>query len=530
MADIGDFEEFADGCSCGDPLGHHRDCIVGRPKFNGRPTALPSEETLRYRQSILQGVDPQSGKTLGRQGWQSAVEEAETAALREAWLAALGALRNTDSRFQGRSPGMWAGVGRMASRSRSADVTQWNKTLLASVRRREVLSGSDLARIRVDAASRHLTEDWESNGYMLPRSLVTDLFRIDDSSMAFQMPVRVANVLVGGLTFRKCVARWLHIASVVYPPCGATTAVAGVPSVMVVARSHPGAPRERPPTRFVRLPDSATFPNERERTAAELLRGPADALDGVVHWPADRMVAGSWAPLCVESAELAELAGRIRAGRVFGVELLGAAASAGHASPPPRPRRHFAWIDDPPSQRTLRASVAVREWSAAVLRGLKPLVDGATKSMLLVGASVRSSGQIAAVTLPVAGIGERWIPVNHRSAAEPLRIAWEKSMGVWFNSTLGILSILASGNDPADPQLTGEDVRWLPVPLFSNPQAKALAQVHDAHCTTPMLGIAEAAHDPVRLALDEAVRRVLGCDTREVSAARRLLAAEPLLN
>ena len=101
MADIGDFEEFADGCSCGDPLGHHRDCIVGRPKFNGRPTALPSEETLRCRQSILQGVDPQSGKTLGRQGWLSAVEEAETAALRRAWLAALGALRNTDCRFQG---------------------------------------------------------------------------------------------------------------------------------------------------------------------------------------------------------------------------------------------------------------------------------------------------------------------------------------------------------------------------------------------------------------------------------------------
>ena len=63
MADIGDFEEFADGCGCGDPLGHHRDCIVGRP-FNGRPTALFVAVNRSCRESIPKGP-------LGRQGWLS---------------------------------------------------------------------------------------------------------------------------------------------------------------------------------------------------------------------------------------------------------------------------------------------------------------------------------------------------------------------------------------------------------------------------------------------------------------------------
>ena len=534
MLDIGDFGEFTDGCGCGDPLGHDPDCIVARARFNGRPTALPSEETLSYRRSILQGVDPHSGEPLGRQGWKTAVEETETSAFRGTWLAGLGALSNEDSWLQGRSPGVYAGIGRMAARSRSADRTQWNRTLLASVRDREVLSDSDLARIRADTASRELTETWESHGHMLPRSLVTDLIRIDDSSLAFRLPVDVEEMTYASLAFRKWVARWLHIAWVAYPNRGDVPAVAGVPNVLVVAQAHPGAPMDRPPTRFVRLLDSAVG-GEGKHTAAQLLRGPADAFDSdVVHWPAERIVAGSWPPLCVESAELADLAGRIRIGRVFKVELLGAAANAGHVSPAPPPPRHVAWIDDPPGERTLRASVAVRERSARILRDLNALVDGSTKSTLLVAESVRSATQIAAVTLPVAGIGKRWIPVSYRRtyprADTPLPIAWEKSMAVWFNSTLGILSLLSSGSDPADPHRTDDDIRWMPVPVFSTLQAESLAQVHDAHCSTALLGIAEADRDPVRLALDEAVCRVLGGDAAEVSAARCLLAVEPLLS
>ena len=534
MADIGDFGEFMDGCGCGDPLGHDPDCIVARARFNGRPTALPSEETLSYRRSILQGVDPHIGEPLGRQGWITAVEETETSAFRGTWLAGLGALRNEDSWLQGRSPGVYSGIGHMAARSRSADRTQWNKTLLASVRDREVLSDYDLARIRAEAISRVLTKNWETRGYMHPRRLVTDLVRIDDSSLALRLRSDIADMTYERLAFRKWIARWLHLAWVAYPNRGDALAAAGMPSVMVAAQARPGAAMERPPTRFVRLRDSAMLSIGADHAATELLVGTADSVEGdVVHWPAERMVAGSWPPLCVESAELADLAGRIRTGRVFKVEFLGAAANAGHVSHGPPPPPHVAWTGDPPGERTLSASVAVRERSARVLRNLDSLVRS-PKSTLLVAESVRSATQIAAVTLPVAGIGKRWIPVNYRRTAPradtPLPIAWEKSMAVWFNSTLGILSLLSSGSDPADPHRTDDDIRWMPVPVFSTLQAESLAQVHDAHCATALLGIAEADQDTVRLALDEAVCRVLGGDAAEVSEARRLLAVEPALS
>ena len=169
---------------------------------------------------------------------------------------------------------------------------------------------------------------------------------------------------------------------------------------------------------------------------------------------------------------------------------------------------------------TLRATVAVRERSARILRGLDSLAEGSTKSTLLVAESLCSSCHIAAVTLPVSGIGKRWKPVIRRRAAEPLRIDWEKSMAVWFNSTLGVLSLLASGCDSVDPHFTDENARWMPVPVLSTRQTETLAQVHDAHCSTALLRIAEADHDPVRLALDEAVCRVLGCDATEVSASQ----------
>ena len=543
VLDIGDFAEFVDGCSCGDPLDHDPDCSVIRPKINNKSVGRPSDETLSYRRSILQGVDLHTGKPLGRQGWITAVEEAETAAFRRTWLAGLTALRNKDCWLRGKSPGVYGGMGAAANRLRSAECTQWIKTLLASVRDREVLSDHDLARIRADTAFHELTESWDSNGFELPMTGAFDLIRIDDSTLAFRAPVEIEAMTYQCLTFRKWIARWLHITWVAYPHYRDVPTVAGVPIILIVVQAHASTPTERPPTRFVQLPESAVN-DEVKHTVAHRLQETTNAFEShEVYWPAERMVAGLWMPLCVKSTELDDFAGQIRTGGAFEMELLGSLAQIGNDSPEPQsiwtsnrqnrstsPPRHFAWTNDPSGERKLRASVAVRERSAKILRGLDSLTEGSTKSTLLVAESLCSSSHITAVTLPVSGIGKRWKPVIHRRAAESLRIAWDKSMAVWFNSTLGVLSLLASGGDPADPYLTDESARWMPVPVFSTRQTETLAQVHDAHCSTALLRIAEADHDPVRLALDEAVCRALGCDATEVSQARRLLAAEPLFN
>ena len=303
MTDIGNFEEFTDGCNCGDPLGHHPDCIVGQAKFNGRPTALPSDETLSYRRSILQGADPDSGEPLGRPGWIDAVEEAETAALRQTWFAGLGALHDVYVRFQGSFTGAYAQIGWKDSRCRAADRTQWNKTLLATVRQQEALSGADLAQIRAGAIARLLTTRWETRGHMHPRRLVTDVVRIDDSSLVLRLRPHAADMTYESLAFRRWIACWLHFAWVASPNRRDALAAAAMPDVLVAAQAHPGEPMERPPTRFVRLRHSAMLNIGTDHAAAELSAGTAAFLEGnVVHWPVGRMVAGSWPPLCVERA------------------------------------------------------------------------------------------------------------------------------------------------------------------------------------------------------------------------------------
>ena len=527
MADIGDFGEFTDGCSCGDPVAHDPDCIVSQAKFNGKPTALPDHETLSTRRSILQGMDPYSGAPLNRAGWIHAVKEAETAALRKIWDAGVRALHNVHSGFQGSGGSggdMWKMIASRKVRCEAADRTQWTKTLMAAVRRQEALSGADLAWIRSDVVACELNWSWHT----------MDLVRIDNSSLALRLDLDVATMGSESLAYRKLIARWLHLACVAYPHRGDAQAVAGRPSVLVVAQARPGALTEPLPTRFIRLRDTAMLDIETGRAAMELLAGGVDFPEGdVLHWPAELMVAGSWPPLSVESGKLACLAERIRTGSVLKVEPLGSAAFVGrvHHGPPP-PERAVS-THPPPGGRMLRAAVRVREPSPK-FRNLNGLIDGSPKSTLLVAASVRSAAQVAAVTLPVPGIGGGWLPVIYRGyrrpgAGGPLRLAWEKSMAVWLNSALGVLSLLSAGSDPDDPHRTDEEIRWMPVPVFTKLQAESLAQVHDTHCATLMLGSAEADQDPVRLALDEAVCQVLGADAAEVSAARRLLTIESAL-
>ena len=131
-----------------------------RPKINNKSVGRPSDETLSYRRSILQGVDLHSGKPLGRQGWITAVEEAETAAFRSTWLAGLTALRNKDCWLQGSHQACMGAWGAAAARLRSAECTQLDQDSVGVSTDREVLSYHDLARIRADTAFRELTESW----------------------------------------------------------------------------------------------------------------------------------------------------------------------------------------------------------------------------------------------------------------------------------------------------------------------------------------------------------------------------------
>ena len=52
---------------------------------------------------------------------------------------------------------------------------------------------------------------------MLPMTGAFDLIRIDDSSLAFRVPVEIEAMTYPCLAFRKWIARWLHIAWVAYP-------------------------------------------------------------------------------------------------------------------------------------------------------------------------------------------------------------------------------------------------------------------------------------------------------------------------
>lgn len=137
---------------------------------------------------------------------------------------------------------------------------------------------------------------------------------------------------------------------------------------------------------------------------------------------------------------------------------------------------------------------------------------------------------MTAVTVDEPTVGSVWVPVRPaagRPAPGGLE-RWSKALTVWWNSTLGVATIIAAAktNVLSRPELPIATMNALPVSKLTEDQTEALARVFDEHAVTPLSALDDPGC-PVRSALDEAVANVLGWDPEAAARARAELAREP---
>ena len=72
-----------------------------------------------------------------------------------------------------------------------------------------------------------------------------------------------------------------------------------------------------------------------------------------------------------------------------------------------------------------------------------------------------------------------------------------------------------------------DGMRRIRVPELTAGQTRVLAAAYEENCSRPMERLSEAAGDPVRKRLDEAVCDALGLAAEQVDRIRSELAAEP---
>ena len=548
LADATDrFDVFDEGCTCGEVLDHLAGCVSFGKRDDGDGSWFPDSEVRRYRESVLGGVSPASGLPLDAAGWRSELEESDERFVTEMLVAAHYDGVDEGRVLRGASGGWGTTTWRLAGARQAADAAQWRVTLQTAIPQEQSPSWAQLAACRRRSVVAALSAPHEvatSSATLrtLNRSIVLE---VGDDAVALRLPRHMAvdhgdprSWVVRALALRKCLARWMHIAWVLYPtlsPADSGRSGSGSASVVVIARAYRERPADRPATRFVRVADLPRAAADLRRLAADLLDDARDNADdwaaSAIEWPAERMVAGHWPALCVESTELVDTAWRLRSGELFAYE----------------PLREKGWFWPVPTSAESRARsiggvVEIRTPAGAEADGGpgggiwlgKPVTDPPESwnwRLRLTSGIAQRDPRLASV-VSQQDLHSTDLTPNRRGTDDARRApAWEKSMAMWFNSSLGALGILAAAAPRGGDEYWVDQLwlRQMAVPPLDDTRKTRLAAAHDRLGSGELLPLIDAPNDPARIAIDDAVCRAIGIDSELMARVRSLLAAEPAI-
>ena len=245
---------------------------------------------------------------------------------------------------------------------------------------------------------------------------------------------------------------------------------------------------------------------------------------------------------CLRSSDT--VAAAISDGQLFPVVALGDIAKVGPAGRRIRDvfTKHTAadaagrralWHNDTVLTQTLRArpDTYIRAKPNKRSRQLADRYWEQRSNLLLCAKPRLNKCRVVAVMLTEPAVGSLWVPVHpHCDGAHPQDQAqWAKALAVWWNSTLGVISIIAAASPKtlSRPDLSLDAMRSLPVPHTTSEQSKALASVFDRHADEPLNPLSVAETCPARADIDQAVADILGWTGEDIARARRELAREP---
>lgn len=137
-------------------------------------------------------------------------------------------------------------------------------------------------------------------------------------------------------------------------------------------------------------------------------------------------------------------------------------------------------------------------------------------------------------------LGSAWLPVlpksmpmnDNENSLDILNSRgkkWSKAMALYFNSTLGIISLLGVRDPKVHnyPRWSHDNLQSIPVPDLLYLHIKDIVKVYDKHA---MVKLIRWRHhdDPSRTKFDNVISKLLGIPTEVVDRARFELAREPM--
>jgi hypothetical protein len=161
------------------------------------------------------------------------------------------------------------------------------------------------------------------------------------------------------------------------------------------------------------------------------------------------------------------------------------------------------------------------------------------------GRRLKDSGKVAETAARILLIERLW-PVTHRVLAvkfdEPvlgntwwtfkteLTLEQEKSLLIWFNSTLSLLLCLSHRVVTRSAWMKIKKPIWAAMPVLdvhslSDEVITQLAKSYDEICEKELMALAKLNKDPVRAEIDDALSAAL--ELPDVKPLRQLLAREP---
>ena len=314
--------------------------------------------------------------------------------------------------------------------------------------------------------------------------------------------------------------------------------------MLLICRRWPDDKRAKPPTRVVNLARNPATPADAIGVAAAIENGTVEIQDygTVQEWPVDRIAAGDWGAVQFLSPYLCEKFIELRDGGLFPTIALKSIAAVGPAgqrirdaftrsSMPDAEGRFALWQHDTSVTQSMAAKPDTHIVAKPPKAHLAEKYWNQRGTLLLPTHLFFQTVRATSVRLNAPGLGSLWVPCRINTLPEE-KTDWEKSLCVYLNSSIGLLSIMGdrTNKKPTYPNLSLDDMRKLVVPDFNTVGDAAVAQLsdaYDAHAASILLPLPQMDADPTRRALDDAVASALGLDGETVAAIRRNLAMEP---
>ena len=358
--------------------------------------------------------------------------------------------------------------------------------------------------------------------------------------------------LVGATNFstagiRKYLAGKFHIETIVTshdPDRIYFSENTNIGEMLLICRRWPACKGPKPPTTVVNLAENPSSPAASISLAHAIMNG---ALAGtrigtVQEWPQSKIAAGDWGAVQFLSPYLCLLFADLKNSKFFPSVALGSISEIGPAGQ--RIRDAFARSEMPDAagrialwqHDTERTQSMAAHWDSHICPkpNKVPLADKywtQRGTFLLPHRLNLPTARVATVRLKMPAMGSLWTPCRLTVKTDILP-ELEKALCVYFNSSIGLLSILGdrTNKKPTYPQFSLDDLRKLVVPDFDiiGPVAIAtLAAAYDFHANDVFLQLPQMDDCPVRRALDQAVIEALDLDGETVANIRCTLAAEP---